>query len=736
MSAYINYGIDLGTTNSCIARWEGSDIRIFQSRDQRNVTPSAVHIQRSGRISVGTAAYNAMLDDPENVATEFKRWMGQRDRKTFPASGRVMSAEELSAEVLKSLREDVRRLAGEELQTAVITVPAAFGTLQCEATARAARLAGLESPPLLQEPIAAAIAYGVAPGAKDQRWLVFDLGGGTLDIAIISTRDGRLSVLEHTGNNLLGGKDFDRKIADALFLPALQSQFVLPDPERSPEGYQKLFRRLVRTAEQAKLDLSTTDQTIVSFFDLGTDRDGVPIEMELPLTRAQIEREIELLVDKCVRLAQEALAGARLSGSDLDRVLLVGGPTQMPVIRTTLAERLGARVDFSLDPMTVVAQGAAIYASMVERPTTDAPAPTAAGKVAVTLAFEPVSAEVQCPVAGRIEQDRSGKVVEVRIDAESGYWTSGWIPLVDGIFEASVHLREGQVNRFRLSARERTGRLLEVEPGEFSVRHGHGLVVSAPPLPKSLCVEVIRPDGRAELKVVFPRGTPLPIERNVTYRANRTLRPSEAGTSLAVKLWEGEELSDPEANTWVGNMYIWADDLRRPVPEGAEIELTIRVDASRLITVEAFVPHLNEHFTDKVYLAGEEERSYAEFVQKLPDEIDAHLNRLASLEYQLIAEGDERAYSEAESLRQEIEDLDIEASSLNTTVGLEDPDQARRLVESSREIRARLSKLERSLGSERGRAARIDEAEMVVERVEELVTHCGSPMEEKELRLL
>ena len=174
MSDY-RFGIDLGTTNSAVARSNGVEIRSYQNNDQMNVTPSAVRILKSGRLFVGRKAHNAVVDDPENVATEFKRLMGQKVSKSFPASGRVMSPEGLSAEVLKSLKEDVRRQTGEEVRQAVITVPAAFVTLQCEATSRAANLAGIDDTYLLQEPIAASVAYGVQPGAWGQHWLIFDL---------------------------------------------------------------------------------------------------------------------------------------------------------------------------------------------------------------------------------------------------------------------------------------------------------------------------------------------------------------------------------------------------------------------------------------------------------------------------------------------------------------------------------------------------------------------------------
>ena len=311
MSKTVDYGIDLGTTNSCIALWQSGSVRVFQNNDQMNVTPSAVHILKSGRIIVGRRAYNALLTDPENVAVEFKRWMGQKDRKQFSATRRVLSAEELSAEVLKSLREDVRRQTENDVTSAVITVPAAFGALQCEATARAAQLAGFDEAPLLQEPIAAAIAYGVQPQSTNQRWLVFDLGGGTLDVAVVSTRDGRLSTLEHRGNNLLGGKDIDRLIVEQILLPALDATYNLRDG--GPGSVRSaLLTRLRIKAEEAKIDLSTDMKAVVSLCgDMGEDADGTLIDMEIPLTRKQVEALMEPLLEECFALAEEALSGAR-----------------------------------------------------------------------------------------------------------------------------------------------------------------------------------------------------------------------------------------------------------------------------------------------------------------------------------------------------------------------------------------------------------------------------------------
>jgi molecular chaperone DnaK len=761
MSEFINYGIDLGTTNSCIVQLDGDAIKIIQNADQMNVTPSVVRVLRSGSVMVGRRAYNAVAEDPENVAAEFKRLMGQKFQQAFPASGRSMSPEELSAEVLKSMLSDARRRqsnARDELNAAVITVPAAFTALQCEATARAAALAGLAEYPLLQEPIAAAIAYGARPGSQDQRWLVFDLGGGTLDIAVVSTREGRLSVLEHRGDNHLGGKDIDRLIVQKIFLPYLAAQFALDNSQA--DG--RLLRKLGHIAEYAKIELSTLDETIVSLIDLGRDAEGAFIEAELPLRRKQIEEEIEPLMARCLQLAGDALKGARVKGSELDRVLLVGGPTQMPFVRRMIGEALGAPVDYSLDPMTVVAYGAALYGSTVERAASHTQVAVATEKLRLRLAFDPVSASLEAMVAGKIDGARAGEAREVKIDTDNNFWTSGWHAVSDNYFELPLVLQEGRNNNFQVSLRDAQGRALEVEPSEFSVRHG--LMISAPPLPHTISVELMQADGSIELGPVFPRRTLLPAEKTVTYRAAKTLRPSDAETSLVIKLWEGEALNEPQANNWVGNMHIRNDHIRRPIPEGAEIQLHLRIDASRLITVEVFVPHLNANFSERVYIPQDEEPDYLKLLASVPLEFDSYLFRLRALEEQLLLgnfnsdetsfdfpevlyeEGESPAASglasdaenaalapdsdhspqgEIDRLRREIEDLDIEFIVQRSAGAALDADAAKGLVERAREIRVRLANLEKLAGTNQ-KTARVLEAESLVAETKRYVESYGT----------
>lgn len=220
----IDYGIDLGTTNSTIAVLHGTVSEVIPSREPGQfgsvVTPSAIWYDKRGKQYVGGVARAHQIDDEENAAVEFKLRMGQQCQKTFRRSGRKMLPEEMSAEVLKVLRRDVQ---DENITAAVITVPAAFELPQCEATRRAAELAGFSLSPLLQEPVAAALAYGFQSAANKVFWLVYDFGGGTFDAAVIQVRDGVIQVVNHAGDNYLGGKNIDWDIVEKLLIPRLKS---------------------------------------------------------------------------------------------------------------------------------------------------------------------------------------------------------------------------------------------------------------------------------------------------------------------------------------------------------------------------------------------------------------------------------------------------------------------------------------------------------------------------------
>lgn len=732
MSATIDFGIDLGTTNSSIAHSREGVVHVVPNDERSLVTPSVVYIERTGRMLVGKRAYDTWAQDPQNVQAEFKRWMGYNDRMPFPASGRSMLAEELSAEVLKALLADVATETQDRVTSAVITVPAAFGSLQCDATGRAARLAGLQNTPLLQEPIAAAIAYGATPQSRDQRWMVFDLGGGTLDIAIVSTRNDCLTILEHQGDNRLGGKDVDRIIAEEMLYQPLSAAFPLPDRQQQPREHERLMRMLVRQAELAKVQLSDREQVTVELFGLGSTQDGKAIEMTLTIDRADVEAKVRLLLDRCMQLAQRALTGARMSGADLDRVLLVGGPTQMPVVRAALGATISPRLDFSLDPLTVVARGAAMYASTLERTVAPQPASEGAGGsegaatsgvVPVQLAYERASGTAQSPVAGVLPAD-SG-IHEVKIQSAGGFWNSGWVAVADGCFQLEVMLeRQKPSTQFSVAARDAQGRAIAVHPDKFAI--AYMLPMAAPPLPHTIAIELTTSHGVSTFDTVFRRHCPLPAETRRTYRADRTLRPSEVGATLPIKFWEIDVSEDHNEKWWAGCVHIRSEAIRRPLLEGTELEVTVRIDQSRKMTAEVFVPLLNQSFTDGVYIPDPPAAQ-----SQLKEQLDLCFEQVDYIIREIYETDREDLRERAHQLRKHLETIYERMGTLEKQHA-NDPDAMLGPTEELRSVRLQLAHLEEQLESSEGRASLTRTVRAEARFTEQVVTHCGTDQDKSD----
>ncbi|MFW6106894.1 MAG: Hsp70 family protein, partial [bacterium] len=254
----IDFGIDLGTTNSTIAVIDGTDARVIPNKVGSGITPSAVWIDKRDSIHVGQEAkLRALVDDPDNADLEFKLRMGlgAEGKKLFVRSGRELLPEELSAEVLKSLKTDVQTNMGEELRAAVITVPAAFENPSTNATMKAAKLAGFATSPLLLEPVAASLAYGFQSESENVYWFSYDFGGGTFDAAIMRIRDGLIQVVNHDGDNFLGGKLIDWDIVTKKLVRAITGQFNLPEFTRGNPRWKVAFGKMKYHAEQAKIEV-------------------------------------------------------------------------------------------------------------------------------------------------------------------------------------------------------------------------------------------------------------------------------------------------------------------------------------------------------------------------------------------------------------------------------------------------------------------------------------------------
>ena len=283
MQKKFDCGIDLGTTNSCIAISDGNlEFEIIENQaDRMQVTPSAVHINSKGRMLIGQRAYNSQKI--EDIAIQFKRGMGTDREYKFKSAGITKNSEELSAEILKVLRTSAEIRTNKRMEDVVITVPAAFKTLQSEATNKAGKIAGFNNVILLQEPIAAAVAYGVRPKTKDNYWMVFDYGGGTLDVAIVSTKNDKLIVENSEGDNFMGGCDIDRLIFENIIRNKIVSEGYrikhLFD-EKTIKG-KSLIRKMLLDCENCKIELSTAESSIFELFDLDDDYNGSVVKTKI-----------------------------------------------------------------------------------------------------------------------------------------------------------------------------------------------------------------------------------------------------------------------------------------------------------------------------------------------------------------------------------------------------------------------------------------------------------------------
>ena len=311
---------------------------------------------------------NGWNSDNENTKSEFKLQMGTSQIYTFLASHKQMLPEELSAEVLKSLRGDVKQSTGEDVIAAVISVPAAFELPQTNATRKAAILAGLSVSPLVQEPVAAALTYGFQSKSDRVFWMVYDFGGGTFDVAIVQVRDGQINVVTHGGDNHLGGKLIDYEIVDQLLVPALRKEYALSDFNRGNPKWKAAFAKLKLHAEQAKIKLSRDTEADILLEPLCQDDHGMWVRFEHTIKRSEIEPLLEPFVERSINKCHNVLNQAQLSSGDIEKIILVGDPTLTPIFREILKNKLGIALEFSVDPLTIYAQGAAIFAGTQKLP--------------------------------------------------------------------------------------------------------------------------------------------------------------------------------------------------------------------------------------------------------------------------------------------------------------------------------------------------------------------------------
>lgn len=612
----IDYGIDLGTTNSAISRMENGEPVIKKTDTLKDTMPSAVYINKKKALQIGDAGYNALKRDKlkaiktwssegENAFIEFKRTMGTD--KTYESSnyGTALNSEKLSAEILKTLKSFVK---DENVTAVVITVPAAFKTNQIDATRRAGSLAGFDHVEVLQEPVAASMAYGLESKKKDGFWLVFDFGGGTFDAALLKVEDGIMNVIDTEGDNYLGGKNLDFAIVDNIILPHLESNFAI-DSILEDESKKQILRNAMKFyAEETKIKMSfnETHNILSDLGDIpGEDDEGEEFELDITVTQKNMQDSLGPVFQKAIDLTTGLLERNNLRGKDLGSLILVGGPTFSPVLRTMLEQQI-CSPDTSADPMTVVSKGAALFASTINISEEIKEKNRDQKKIQLDIIHEASTVESEEFVTIKILQEKSDAALPEKVFADVARgdkaWSSGKVEINKTGEVIDVLLNEGKTNIFEVNLYDGNGNLLESEPSSFNIIQGSKIGNAT--LPYNIGIEIKdKNSGKTIFRTVngLEKNKSIPATGTVnSLKTQSQIRPGNDKDYIKIPIYQGEHGAENTRalyNEHVYDIRISGADLPQLLPAHSDVELTVNLDRSQKVTVQAYFPHL-DHTAD------------------------------------------------------------------------------------------------------------------------------------------
>lgn len=600
MSNTINFGIDLGTTNSAIAKYIEGEVEVFKNPiNWKQTLPSVVAFKKQ-RIVIGEKAKEILQKDAQNVVGSFKRKMGTSDKYFIASIGEFVSAEDLSAHVLKELKNFIH--TGESPDAAVITIPASFDTMQSNATKKAGYQAGFQQLILLQEPIAASLAYAnkTKQELTDKKWVVYDLGGGTFDAALVTIDHEEMKVLDHEGNNYLGGTDFDKAIVEQIIIPHLEEEGTFNQLEQEMKSaagkYNRLYNLLLFKAEEAKIILTNAASAEIEFET--EDDEGEALDIYLTISRAQLNELLKPFIQQTTTMIDRILSRNGLAKSDVDFLLMVGGSTFIPAVREQLASHYGVEVNCDIDPTTAVALGAAYYAGMKPKrlPSKSSPEPSigdrAESDIAIKLAYDKVAQEMETPLIGQA----SGSITDkyYRLIRQDGGFDSGLKPLSNGIREY-LPLVPDMYNVFSLKVYGPQNDPIPLNIPEIGITHGK-FGIDGQPLPHDICLEVDAVNRETTfLEPIFKKSTILPAKKTIVREISRNIyKGSEE--SLVINVLEGPLDNLPSANKTIGHVKISGAHLHRDLIKGSDVELTFEVSESRDLSVKVYLTLSDQEF--------------------------------------------------------------------------------------------------------------------------------------------
>lgn len=598
----IRVGIDLGTTNSAIAINDGAKIKIIENNSGDLYIPSVFGFDKRNNPVVGTFAYDQLFkfsrdEDYKNYIAEIKRLMGTNDKVYFPRVDESKNPEEISAEILKELKSEMTKKYNDISQLGVvITVPAFFDTVQSEATKRSGRLAGFDHVVLVQEPIAAAMAYGFG-NSNDENWLVYDLGGGTFDVALISSMNKNLRVVDHGGDNHLGGKDIDELIVQKIIVPEILKKYEIKDFNSKNDKYKSHFLRLKKIAESAKIKLSSQDEVYLDSdevnFNLIDDK-GNEVFFSFPFNVREFNNLITPIINKTIDKVEEVIIRSKMKMEEINRIIFVGATTKIPYIKERIERKFKIDVDVSKNPFTIVAEGAAIFALSQQIPKdilleNENIKPET---IKLDLNYNSMTNEDYELVTGTLSLDKSENYHFI-VNSKNGFFNSERISIENNSFYFMVSLEENKNNEYWIYLIDDMGNSIDVYPNNFSILQG--MYVSGVPIPHTIGVIYHKQDKSGEwvetCDPYFNKNSILPLKETKTFK---TINRLNKGTDeiLPIIVYEGDNIT-PSLNQEITRIGIDGKKLPFNLEKGEEIDITISINDSRELEVEVYIPVLD-----------------------------------------------------------------------------------------------------------------------------------------------